>query len=91
MIVFTNPIAVPNETNTIHALFECGLELLHVRKPNYSVDGLRLFLSKVNPEFRSQLVLHQQHQVANEFGIHRIHFTESARAALDLELKNNTC
>lgn len=89
MIVFTNPIAVPNETNTIHALFECGLELLHVRKPNYSVDGLRLFLSKVNPEFRSQLVLHQQHQVANEFGIHRIHFTESARAALDLELKNN--
>ena len=89
MIVITNPIAVANETNTIHALFECGLELLHVRKPNYSVGELRLFLSKVNPEFRSRLVLHQQHQVANEFGIHRIHFTESARAALDLGSKNN--
>ena len=89
MIVITNPIAIANETNTIHALFECGLELLHVRKPKYSVEKLRLFLSKVEPEFRSRLVLHQQHQVANEFGIHRIHFTEGARTALDLESKNN--
>lgn len=89
MIVITNPIAIENETNTIHALFECGLELLHVRKPNYSVEDLRLFLSKVHPEFRSRLVLHQQHQVANDFGITRIHFTESARAALDLESKDN--
>lgn len=89
MIVITNPIAIENETDTIHALFECGLELLHVRKPAYSVEELRLFLSKVYPEFRSRLVLHQQHLVANEFGIHRIHFTESARAALDLESTNN--
>jgi thiamine-phosphate pyrophosphorylase len=89
MIVITNPIAIANETNTIHALFECGLELLHVRKPDYSVEELRLFLSKVHPEFRSQLVLHQQHDIANEFGINRIHFTESARATLDLESTNN--
>ena len=60
-----------------------------MRKPNYSVEELRQFLSKVYPEFRSRLVLHQQHQVTNEFGISRIHFTESARAALDLESTNN--
>lgn len=89
MIVITNPIATANETNTIHALFECGLELLHVRKPDFSVDELRLFLSKVHPAFRPRLVLHQQHQVANEFGINRIHFTESARATLGLESINN--
>jgi thiamine-phosphate pyrophosphorylase len=89
MIAITNPSAIKNEINTIHALFECGLELLHVRKPDYSVEELKLFLSKINPEFRSRLVLHQQHQVANEFGINRIHFTESARAALDLESTNN--
>jgi thiamine-phosphate pyrophosphorylase len=35
MIVITNPIAIENEINTIHALFECGLELLHVRKPDF--------------------------------------------------------
>ena len=89
MIVITNSIAIANETNTIHALFECGLELLHVRKPDYSVEELRLFLMKIHPEFRSRLVLHQQHQVVNEFGINRIHFTESSRATLDLESKNN--
>ena len=89
MIVITNPVAIADEINIIHALFECGLELLHVRKPEYSIEELKLFLSKVNPEFQSRMVLHQQHQVANEFGIHRIHFTESARAALDLESKDN--
>jgi thiamine-phosphate pyrophosphorylase len=36
-----------------------------------------------------QLVLHQQHQLALDFGINRIHFTENARATLDLESTNN--
>ena len=33
MIVITNPIPIANEINTIHSLFENGLELLHIRKP----------------------------------------------------------
>jgi thiamine-phosphate pyrophosphorylase len=35
------------------------------------------------------LVLHQQHQLALDFGVNRIHFTENARASLDLESTNN--
>lgn len=89
MIVITNPIAVSNEINTIHALFECGLELLHVRKPDYSGDEMKLFLSKIGKEYWSRLVLHQQHQLALDFGVNRIHFTKNARASLDLEATNN--
>lgn len=89
MIVITNPIAIENEINTIHALFECGLELLHVRKPDFSGDEMNLFLSKIGKEYWSRLVLHQQHQLALDFGVNRIHFTENARASLDLESTNN--
>lgn len=89
MIVITNPISILNEINTIHALFECGLELLHVRKPDFSEEDMKLFLSKIKLEYRSQLVLHQQHQLAQDFGINRIHFTENARATLDLEPTNS--
>jgi thiamine-phosphate pyrophosphorylase len=89
MIVITNPVAIADEINIIHALFECGLELLHVRKPEYSDEELKLFLSKVNPEFQSRMVLHQHHHLANYFESNRIHFTENARATSDLESTNN--
>lgn len=89
MIVITNPISILNEINTIHALFECGLELLHVRKPDFSKEEMKLFLSKIKHEYRSRLVLHQQHQIALDFGINRIHFSENARVSSDLEVIDN--
>ncbi|MEZ7505147.1 thiamine phosphate synthase [Flavobacterium sp. Arc2] len=84
MIVITNPISTQNETNTIHALFECGLELLHVRKPYFSEEEMKVFLSKVTKDYNSRLVLHQHHQLALDFGINRIHLTESTRATWKL-------
>jgi thiamine-phosphate pyrophosphorylase len=88
MIVITNPISIVNEINTIHALFDCGLELLHVRKPDFSADEMKLFLSKIRKEYRSRLVLHQHHQIAIDFGVNRIHFTENARATMNLKTEN---
>ncbi len=79
MIIITNPIQIAHEIDIIHSLFENGLELLHIRKPDFSSTEMRLFLSKINSEYRSQLVLHSHHQLAEEFEINRIHFTEKAR------------
>jgi thiamine-phosphate pyrophosphorylase len=79
MMVITNPILIPNEINTIHSLFENGLELLHIRKPHFSETEMRAFLMEINAALRQQLVLHSQHQLASEFGINRIHFTEKTR------------
>ena len=36
MIVITNPSAIANEISTIESLFEEGLSLLHIRKPDFS-------------------------------------------------------
>jgi len=89
MIVITNPISIPNEIDTIHSLFENGLELLHIRKPDFSETEMNAFLSKITSDFRQQLVLHSHHQLASAAGIHRIHFTEKARIETSEEsLKN---
>jgi thiamine-phosphate pyrophosphorylase len=48
---------------------------------------MKLFYRKIKLEYRSQLVC--QHQLAQDFGINRIHFTENARATLDLESTNS--
>jgi thiamine-phosphate pyrophosphorylase len=50
---------------------------------------MNLFLSKIKLRISIALVLHQQHQLALDFGINRIHFTENARASLDLESTNS--
>ncbi len=80
MIVITNPIPIPNEIETIHSLFEIGLELLHIRKPDFSEAEMNRFISEIKSDFRPQLVLHSHHQLAEGFGITRIHFTEKTRA-----------
>ncbi|TDW49630.1 thiamine-phosphate pyrophosphorylase [Flavobacterium sp. 270] len=81
MIVISNPIAIANEINLIHSLFEEGLELFHLRKPDYSLEETQNFINRINPDFRSQLVLHNHHQIAEDFGINRIHFSEKTRSS----------
>jgi thiamine-phosphate pyrophosphorylase len=79
MIVITNPFSIENEFQILHQLFEEGLELLHIRKPAYSEKEMRSFLSHIDDKFYSKLVLHEQHHLAYEFNINRIHLKEKNR------------
>jgi thiamine-phosphate pyrophosphorylase len=79
MIVITNPIPIANEIDTIHSLFENGLELLHIRKPDFSAAEMRAFLSEIKSDLSRRLVLNSHHHLASTFGINRIHFSESER------------
>jgi thiamine-phosphate pyrophosphorylase len=79
MIVISNPTPIENEINLIHQLFKEGLQLFHVRKPNFSTEEMKAFLSEIKSDCRRNLVLHSHHQLAGVFGMHRIHFTEKTR------------
>ncbi|AOZ99455.1 thiamine phosphate synthase [Flavobacterium commune] len=79
MIVISNPTAISNEINTIHALFERGLELFHVRKPDFSEEEMKAFVTAIGLEYRSKLVLHSHHQLAEDLGVIRIHFPSTNR------------
>lgn len=79
MIVITNPTSIENEINIIHSLFAEGLTLLHIRKPAFSEEEMKVFLSEIELEFRSHLALHSHHHLAEEFGISRLHYSEKDR------------
>ncbi|WP_125722240.1 thiamine phosphate synthase [Flavobacterium ustbae] len=79
MILISNPMAVRNEINLIHSFFEEGLSLLHVRKPDFSKIEMAEFLHDIKLEFRDNLVLHNHHELAKDFGIERLHFSEKER------------
>lgn len=79
MIVITNPSAIANEISIIDSLFEGGLSLLHVRKPDFSELEMVKFIDQIKLKYRSNLILHNYHELAEHFGINRIHFSEKER------------
>lgn len=79
MIVISNPAAVAHEGKIINNLFDEGLKLLHIRKPNATKDDVVSMIESINLGHHSKLVLHQEYELASEFNIHRIHFTEKTR------------
>ena len=79
MIVITNPFSIENEHQIIYEMFEEGLELLHVRKPDFSEWEMRTYLSNINSKFYSKIVLHNYHEISKEFGINSIHLKEKER------------
>lgn len=83
MIVITNPSAIANEISIIDSLFEEGLSLLHIRKPGLSEVETAKFIHQIKHEFRKNLVLHDHHEIAADFGINRIHFSETERQKND--------
>ncbi len=79
LIVISNPTPVANEATIINALFDEGLELLHIRKPEASIDELRELIETINSKYHHQIALHRHHEIANEYGIKRLHFAEAKR------------
>ncbi|WP_264552342.1 thiamine phosphate synthase [Flavobacterium sp. N2038] len=79
MIVITNPSAIANEISIIDSLFEEGLSLLHIRKPDFSELEMAQFIHQIKLEYRANLVLHHHHDLAEDFGIERFHFSEKER------------
>jgi thiamine-phosphate pyrophosphorylase len=83
LVVISNPSAIADEAIIINELFDVGMQLFHLRKPGYSKDELRELLNKINPQHYSKIALHQYHEMANDFGITRIHLTEKNRSELN--------
>ncbi|WJS96309.1 thiamine phosphate synthase [Flavobacterium johnsoniae] len=79
MIVITNPLFIEDEIQVLHSLFDGGLSLLHIRKPDFSEAEMAEFIHQIDLDFRDRIVLHNHHELAEDFGIYRFHFSEKER------------
>ncbi len=82
LLVISNPTPVANEASLINRLFDEGLPVLHLRKPESSLKEVTLLLQDINPVHYPKIALHQHHSLAGNFGISRLHYTEAARKAV---------
>jgi thiamine-phosphate pyrophosphorylase len=90
MIIISNPQFIPNEIAVINALFEAGLEIFHLRKPEADVLEMSKFISQIDNRFHSRIMIHSHYELLNSFNLRGIHFTEKTKCLQD-EFANVTC
>ncbi|WP_025761862.1 thiamine phosphate synthase [Dyadobacter tibetensis] len=82
LVVITTAERWLGESRQINSLFEAGLDCLHLRKPHISQADLHILINEIKVEFHPRLSLHQHHEMADNFGIGGLHYTENARRQL---------
>jgi thiamine-phosphate pyrophosphorylase len=79
LIVISNSKAVANEAAVLNQLFNAGLTCFHLRKPGSCAVKTKELLDGIEPAFYPRIALHQHHELAQAYGIRRLHYTEEAR------------
>ncbi len=72
-ITITSPDFISGEAIFIDKLFLQGLDLLHIRKPDASLEACKRLLLQIPRHWYSRIVLHEHFDLAEEFGLHGIH------------------
>lgn len=72
-IIITSPEFLSGEAIFIDKLFSQGLDLLHLRKPEASLEAYKRLLLQIPKHWYSRIVLHQHFALAEKFGLHGIH------------------
>ncbi|EZH74857.1 thiamine phosphate pyrophosphorylase [Aquimarina atlantica] len=85
LIVLTSERELESEADKINSLFDNGLEILHFRKPTMNIEGYRTLLNQIDAKYHNRIMLHQFHELCEEFKLRGIHIQEQPR--LDLEEK----
>lgn len=86
LIIISSPAPVAEEPQRINQLFAAGMEYFHLRKPHYSKKELRQLLVQIDPAHYHKIALHQYHELAGEFRISRLHYTERTRSLTQPEI-----
>lgn len=82
LIVVSPPDYFEGEGALINGLFAAGLDLLHLRKPEKNAGKFRELMMEIKPEYYPAISIHQHHDLAAEFNLKRLHFTEQHRKSL---------
>ena len=85
LVVISNATAVPNEAAIIQQLFEEGLDVLHLRKPEADEQAVRQLIESIPADYHNRIAMHGFFHLMEEYNIHRWHFREQHRQETAIE------
>ncbi len=82
-VVITTPHFFDKETDYCNQLFDNGLEVLHLRKPDADADLLRHFIKAIDVNYRNRIVLHSHYDLVDKWNLKGIHLTSKTKSMFD--------
>lgn len=79
LVVVSGSVSIPREADACNRLFDAGLEVLHLRKPNADEDVLHDLIQGIDPQYHDRLAWHQHHSLGQMWGMRRVHLTSAVR------------
>ena len=77
LIAITQPSIIEGESSYICRLFESGIDIVHLRKPDADIEQCRRLLRELSDEERRKIVIHDHHELINEFDLKGLHFNKN--------------
>ena len=72
-IIITTPTFISHEAKYIYQLFEAGIDLLHLRKPDSTPEECEQLIQKIDPKWYPQIVIHDHFELCEKYHLHGIH------------------
>lgn len=73
ILIITHPNEVANEGEKITQLFREGLEILHLRKPDWDLEKYEELLKKIPPQYYRRVVIHSHYKLVEKYNLKGIH------------------
>ncbi len=73
LAVISSPVLIEREHGLITALFENGLELLHLRKPGKTEEECGSIIRNIPEKYRDRIAVHDWFGLAPRYGLKGIH------------------
>ena len=73
LIVITSPSPIAQEATKINALFAAGMEVLHLRKPDFSKKDYVKLLEEINANYHHKIKIHDFFELADNYNLSGVH------------------
>lgn len=73
LIIITAPDAVKAEAECLRVAVECGADLLHIRKPSWSIEQVRHLLDALPEAVLRRVVIHDHHALVASYPLYGVH------------------
>ena len=73
LVVITHPGFLPDESYLLKAVLDAGADYLHLRKPQATRNETEQLLQLIPAEYHSRIVLHDWHDLAEQYAVGGIH------------------
>jgi thiamine-phosphate pyrophosphorylase len=85
LVLITSAYHVNDEINWLNQLFEMGLEIVHLRKPEMRKQEYEALLKAIPFAHKRKVMLHQHHELAGKYHVKGLHLREENRKELSIQ------